>query len=273
MNHSESILRRIVKPGNGSVEAVQIDNDLVIFPLSGSIEIFYNGIKTAVGSGDILLLNKGIHQLEFCDCKLIQFQLPIAEVENIVLYLSANYDISVTTSHSCEACRFRNFFVTKSSAALSEFFNSTNRFLDMDIFDEQNGRLKLSELIFLILSSGSNCLKYRLLRMINCCSNRFSKAVYNQVFDPATLSEMANNCSVSTSNFKRDFSRHFHTSPHKWSANKRLNRAQALLQTTSHPISEIAALCAYTNLSHFCKSFKQHYNLTPTQYRKKFKLK
>ena len=72
-NHTESILRRIVKPGNGDVEAVIIQNDVVVFPLSGSIAIFYNGIKTTVNAGEILLLNKGIHQLEFCDCELLMF--------------------------------------------------------------------------------------------------------------------------------------------------------------------------------------------------------
>lgn len=272
-NHTESILRRIVKPGNGDVEAVIIKNDVVVFPLSGSIAIFYNGIKTSVNAGEILLLNKGIHQLEFCDCELLMFQLPMAEIERIILYLSTNYDIDIYTDHCCDTCRFRNFFVTKSTASLSEFFSSTNRFLDIDAFDEQNRRLKLTELIFLIFSSGNNCLKYRLLRTINGCSSRFSQAIYSQVFDPATLLEMANNCSVSTSTFKREFSRRFNTSPHKWSANQRLDRAQILLQTTSRPISEIAALCAYTNLSHFCKTFKQHNNLTPTQYRKKYKIK
>ena len=272
-NNTESILRRIVKSGNGDVEAVTIKNDLVVFPLSGSVAIFYNGIKTCVNTGEILLLNKGIHQLEFCDCSLIAFQLPIAEVEQVVLYLSASYDVNISADHCSDTCRFRNFFVTKSTAALTEFFGSANRFLDIETFDEQNRRLKLTELIFLILSSADDCLKYRLLRTINGCSNRFSQAVYSQIFDPVSLSEMANNCSVSTSTFKREFSRRFNTSPHKWSSNQRLDRAQILLQTTSRPISEIAGLCAYINLSHFCKSFKRHCNRTPTQYRKRYKIK
>jgi AraC-like DNA-binding protein len=272
-NHTKSILYRIAKRGGSGVEAVNIENDLVVFPLCGSVAIFYNGIKTVVGASELLLLNRGIHQVEFDDCQLIVFQLPVVELEQVILYLSADYQLCIDTDHSCDACRFRNFFVTKPSAALTEFFSSINRLLDIECLDENNRRLKLPELIYLILSSGSDCLKYRLLRMLSYRDSRFLQAVYNQIFAPASLSEMAHDCSVSESTFKREFSRRFHTSLHRWSATQRLDRAQILLRTTTHTVSEIATLCAYTNLSHFCKSFKQHYNITPTKYRKLYKIK
>ena len=272
-NHTKSILYRIAKRGGSGVEAVNIENDLVVFPLCGSVAIFYNGIKTVVGASELLLLNRGIHQVEFDDCQLIVFQLPVVELEQVILYLSADYQLCIDTDHSCDACRFRNFFVAKPSAALTEFFSSINRLLDIECLDENNRRLKLPELIYLILSSGSDCLKYRLLRMLSYRDSRFSQAVYNHIFAPASLSEMAHDCFVSESTFKREFSRRFHTTLHRWSATQRLDRAQILLRTTTHTVSEIATLCAYTNLSHFCKSFKQHYNITPTKYRKLYKIK
>ncbi|MBQ6869268.1 MAG: AraC family transcriptional regulator [Alistipes sp.] len=37
---------------------------------------------------------------------------------------------------------------------------------------------------------------------------------------------------------------------------------------SDYNISEIATLCAYSNISHFSKSFKQHFSTTPTQFRK-----
>ncbi|MFR8814132.1 MAG: helix-turn-helix domain-containing protein [Lachnospiraceae bacterium] len=38
---------------------------------------------------------------------------------------------------------------------------------------------------------------------------------------------------------------------------------------TNKPLSEIASLLTFANQSHFQRSFKKHYNITPLQYRKK----
>ena len=263
-----AIVYRLEKSGMGEVEAVVLEDDVVVFVVCGSLNILYNGVKTAIPQQNILLLNKGLHQVEFCDCSAVVFRLPISDIEQIVCYLSTNYNVSLISNHNCEYCRFRNFFSASSTAVLAEFFSSVNRLLSIPGFGEQAQKLKLVELIYLILSSSNECLKSRLIRVIASHNNCFTQTIYNNIFKITQTAEMAQRCNLSVTNFRRKFSSQFNTSPCKWNISQRLERAQALLLISDYNISEIASLCAYTNISHFSKSFKQHFSTTPTQFRK-----
>ncbi|MBQ6869549.1 MAG: hypothetical protein IJO17_03690, partial [Alistipes sp.] len=117
-NHKNSIMYRLEKSGMGEVEAVMLEDDVVVFVVGGSLNILYNGVKTVISQHDILLLNKGVHRIEFCDCSAVVFRLPISDIEQIICYLSTNYSISLISGHNCEYCRFRNFFSAYSSAVL-----------------------------------------------------------------------------------------------------------------------------------------------------------
>ncbi len=52
----------------------------------------------------------------------------------------------------------------------------------------------------------------------------------------------------------------------------RINRAEELLLTTSMPISEVAAAIGIDTLSYFTKLFRQINGITPSSYRKKYKI-
>ena len=51
----------------------------------------------------------------------------------------------------------------------------------------------------------------------------------------------------------------------------RLGKAAALLAETSDSVTDICFLCGYKNLSHFLRSFKREYGLSPNTYRKNVK--
>lgn len=52
----------------------------------------------------------------------------------------------------------------------------------------------------------------------------------------------------------------------------RLSKAKKLLTTTDDSIADIAWKCGFFDISHLSNSFKQHHNMTPTEYRKKKKV-
>lgn len=52
---------------------------------------------------------------------------------------------------------------------------------------------------------------------------------------------------------------------------KRIEHAIFLLNTTTFPIQEIAALCGIRDLNYFTKTFKKYKNCTPTEYREMLK--
>ena len=47
-----------------------------------------------------------------------------------------------------------------------------------------------------------------------------------------------------------------------------MNRANELLKTTDQPIKIIAYSVGYLDPLHFSKAFRQHYDCSPSQYRK-----
>ncbi len=82
-----------------------------------------------------------------------------------------------------------------------------------------------------------------------------------------SLEEYAQLSNRSASSFKRDFQKTYLTSPGKWLLNKRLGHAKLLLSNTAKTVSEVAFECGFENLSHFSRSFRQRYTVTPAQIR------
>ena len=56
------------------------------------------------------------------------------------------------------------------------------------------------------------------------------------------------------------------TTPRQYLLNQRIQRATYLLINTTLSITDIAGECGFSNLYHFCRTFKQRTGLTPSEY-------
>jgi len=82
-----------------------------------------------------------------------------------------------------------------------------------------------------------------------------------------SLEELAKLCHRSLSSFKRDFKKHYNTTPGKWLLTKRLDRAAALLHDNTANITQIAFDCGFEDSSHFSRAFKNKFGESPLYYR------
>ena len=64
------------------------------------------------------------------------------------------------------------------------------------------------------------------------------------------------------------FKEHFHITLSKYVTYLRLEHAKQLLQNSDIPVTEVAMLSGYQNVSYFIRSFKKTYEVSPLQYRK-----
>ena len=80
---------------------------------------------------------------------------------------------------------------------------------------------------------------------------------------PLTLNELARLSGRSLSVFKRDFQDEFKTSPALWLKNKRLDYADFLLRNSTKNVAEIATEIGYESVSHFIKTYKEKFGVTP----------
>lgn len=82
-----------------------------------------------------------------------------------------------------------------------------------------------------------------------------------------TVSELASIVHLSPSRFYDVYRAIFQISPTADLIQARIDRSKRYLIDTSVPIHEIAEATGYSNVTHFCRQFKQLTGITPTQYR------
>jgi AraC-like DNA-binding protein len=93
--------------------------------------------------------------------------------------------------------------------------------------------------------------------------------VYGNIFNDVSVEMLAEQTNRSLTSFKKEFKRLFNAPPHRWIIEQRLDRAKIMLSSTSRTVSEIGAECAFANISHFIKLFKQRYHETPASFRRR----
>ncbi len=93
--------------------------------------------------------------------------------------------------------------------------------------------------------------------------------VDNSELSISMLSKMLN---VSEVHFRRLFSHTYHTSPIDFITSTRINRAKELLENQGFSISHVAEMCGFHNHYYFSKVFKNRTNMTPSEYRKQYKI-
>ncbi|OTA18968.1 hypothetical protein Xbed_02808 [Xenorhabdus beddingii] len=88
-----------------------------------------------------------------------------------------------------------------------------------------------------------------------------------------TIKDIATYVGVSESTLIRRFKGQVGLSPHKYLLNHRLLTAKQLLADNSLTLLHVAQLVGFKDTYYFSQVFEQHFQLTPTHYRKLVKAK
>ena len=84
-----------------------------------------------------------------------------------------------------------------------------------------------------------------------------------------SLKEFGEQFHLSEKYVSQYFKEHFHITLSKYVTYLRLEHAKQLLQNSDIPVTEVAMLSGYQNVSYFIRSFKKTYGVSPLKYRKK----
>lgn len=88
---------------------------------------------------------------------------------------------------------------------------------------------------------------------------------------PVTLDDIAQTVSMSKSSVLNIFHKNIHMSPINYLVDYRLKRAAKLLVSTQNSVSSIAGDVGFENTGYFCRKFKEVFQTTPGEYRKRAK--
>lgn len=97
-------------------------------------------------------------------------------------------------------------------------------------------------------------------------SQRFIKTIENNQLNKLTIKELSFLSNMSVSTFKREFEKHYNSSPSKWFQEKRLEHAAFLLKNKVKRPTDVFEDAGYETLSNFIQAFKLKFDVTPKQY-------
>ena len=83
-----------------------------------------------------------------------------------------------------------------------------------------------------------------------------------------SLADVAAECGLSAGHFSRAFARSMGTSPHRWLAAQRVNKAKELLTESRLSLTEIANVSGFGDQSHFTRVFSQAMGVSPGAWRR-----
>ena len=101
--------------------------------------------------------------------------------------------------------------------------------------------------------------------------NRCTNYVTNHIYEKMTVSSIAKFFNISPEYLSEQFKKETGTRLIDFIQTSRANEAKKLLLYTDKPILEIASLLNYHDQSHFTKSFKSLYGITPREFREQFR--
>lgn len=261
----------------GGLHSFETSRCAIGYILGGHKYIYTGDARREAGPGDIFFLNKGIHFVEDVPDgrrpfeQIVFFYSP-EQLGRIISQLSFNHSTDVRVGHSCRDCRGRDHVVSRGWDTMKNFFNSVDQHLREGLFtrDATAEILKLTELVYHIVSHADCCIRTRVLGSTDPEKESFEKSVYDNVFSDITLEELARRNNRSLTSFKKAFKSHFNDPPHRWVVRQRLIHSRLLLISTNKPISLIGADCRFPNTSHFIKLFRKEFGMTPGKYRSEY---
>lgn len=92
--------------------------------------------------------------------------------------------------------------------------------------------------------------------------------IYNNPQIERTVDSMATELSMSRSAFQHNYKNIFGKSVINDIISSRLRKVKFFLTTSDMTLEDIALQCGYHNQLHLIRQFKQHYGMTPTEYRR-----
>ena len=258
----------------GGIQLLALSRYAIGYVVRGTKHIYYGDACHTVSKGEIFYMGVGNHYVEDIPEEGRPFEQVIVYyspelLQRTLLYLNMNYSINISNSHSCDRCRRLNHVSAEASTTLRSFFTHAVSYLQDDNFmhDEAAENIKLTELMYLIVSQSDGCLKSKILSNMDASRDNFEQIIYSHIFCDISIEELSTLCNRSLTSFKKEFKRHFYMPPHRWFIRQRLMQSRLLLISTSKSISEIGIECTFPNTSHFIKLFKKEYGTTPAIYR------
>ncbi|HEY7162194.1 MAG TPA: AraC family transcriptional regulator [Acidobacteriota bacterium] len=243
------------------------ETDYILHVLSSKIFWKTHSGTYSADAGETVFFKKGAYVLPtqlYDDLCVEMFFIPDTFVRQTIMDLAENLPVLSDRVDTGEpTIRVNN------DVALSAFFHAMSiYFASEETPAEPLLRLKLKELLTSILLWQNNPSLSAYFQYLAANEAPSIPAIMEMNFcHNLSIESFAEMCHRSLSSFKREFRKHFGSTPGKWLLERRLQHSASLLQATEMSITEIMCECGFEDLSHFSRAFKEKFGCSPSGYR------
>lgn len=235
----------------------------VIFVMKGNGQIFYNDQTENIEKGDIIIYNAGLpHREQSSDSEpfeLLFIGLDKLEITGLPYnhLIPSNYNIVFHSSDMEEIFRMLFSNIVDEMAGKDRFY----------IEIAKNTTITLVMYLYRLINKSNNALN--ILEKDSSILNDIILFIDEHYLEPISLDDIAIACHISKYYLSHMFSDIKKQTVMQYIMNKRLEKARQLLDMTSLTVEEIALLSGFNNSSYFSRVFKEAYQITPLNYRKR----
>lgn len=105
-------------------------------------------------------------------------------------------------------------------------------------------------------------------------TDKIKEAAYiliSDIHNPPSIRDLALNIGINEKKLKQGFKAVFNTTVYGYLFNYKMSLARQLLLDTNKSIYEIGLQCGYDYPSHFSTAFKRNFNISPNEFKKKYR--
>ncbi|HTE27755.1 helix-turn-helix domain-containing protein [Flavitalea sp.] len=243
-----------------------LSDSSLIFVVEGELKIRYGKMEYQLGKYQLVFLRKDI---------LVEYETggtsSVGTERSEYIFVSLKYELvkEFTRLAELSVSTKETSAVTISTVdqrllryidSLKYYFNEPKKVEDNLV------KIKLLELLFYLAGSNKAVLE-QVLDLRERFRSDITATVADNIMNSLSLNQLADLSGRSLSSFRRDFMAIYNMPPSQWIRQKRLEKAQELLQSTTMTITNICYTLGFENIAHFSRIFKSHFKYSPSEYR------
>ncbi|WP_075341653.1 helix-turn-helix domain-containing protein [Tenacibaculum agarivorans] len=247
-------------------QMVTLQKNTFSFLIQGHKEVFSNKTQTIINNNSFLLMKKGrclmtekITNPNQENYRSILFFFNNEVLTEFVHKNKIEYQKNNTLKSSVFSFNYDDFLTTFTQSLIA--ITKLNAKVQTTLLQS-----KFEELILYLISTHGTDFVASLLFEIQNENQHFIEVIEYNKLNKLSLQELSFLCNMSISTFKREFTKHFNSSPSKWFVAQRLEHAAHLLENTSIRPTDIFEEIGYESLSNFIQAFKSKFGVTPKQF-------
>jgi AraC-like DNA-binding protein len=247
-----------------SKQQILLNKNTFSFLQEGKKEIFFDNSSFAIDNSQFLLMKSGHYLMteKLSNIEDYYRSILLFFSNEDVLKFIRKFELNPTYSSKLYSTYSFNYdsFIKRFADSLLDI-SKLSTAIQKNILDAKFEEIML----YLVEFKGVDFL-YSIINNSDNNSQRFIQTIESNQLNKLTIKELSFLSNMSVSTFKREFEKHFHSSPSKWFQEKRLEHSAFLLKNKSKRPSDIYEEIGYENLSNFIQAFKMKFGITPKQY-------